>query len=147
MRFTTKIPLVKGSRTSLSRSSVMVPPGKFRSRSLANTRNSKISSPKPTATASSVSESCDAMSAPCAIIDTAALRHNLGVVRQRAPTSRVMAVIKANAYGHGILAVARALADVEAFGVARLSEAVSLRHGRLQQRIVLLEGVFSTDEL
>ena len=45
-----------------------------------------------------------------ATIDATALRHNLQVVRQCAPRSRVMAVIKANAYGHGLLVVARALA-------------------------------------
>ena len=87
------------------------------------------------------------MSGPCAIIDTAALRHNLSVVRARAPQSRVMAVIKANAYGHGIVPVARALQDADAFGVARLSEALALRERGLTQRIVLLEGVFSVDEL
>ena len=44
-----------------------------------------------------------------ATVEAAALRHNLAVVRRLAPNSRVMAVIKANAYGHGLVAVARAL--------------------------------------
>ncbi|MEJ2514680.1 MAG: alanine racemase [Gammaproteobacteria bacterium] len=80
-------------------------------------------------------------------VDTAALKHNLRVVRDRAPGARVMAVIKANAYGHGLVAAARALADAEAFAVARLEEAVSLRNAGLSNRIVLLEGVFHPDQL
>ena len=49
-----------------------------------------------------------------ATVDSGALRHNLQVVRKSAPASRVMAVIKANAYGHGLVAVARALAPLGA---------------------------------
>ena len=82
-----------------------------------------------------------------ATIDTAALRANLAVVRRAAPNSRVMAVIKANAYGHGIVPVARALSGADAFAVARLEEAVALREAGLDQRIVLLEGVFHTEQL
>jgi alanine racemase len=82
-----------------------------------------------------------------ATIDTAALAHNLGVVRKAAPASRVMAVIKANAYGHGIVPVARALATADAFAVARLEEAMALRDAGLDQRIVLLEGVFHPEQL
>jgi alanine racemase len=84
---------------------------------------------------------------PRAIIDSAALRHNLAVVRKQAPQSKVMAVIKANAYGHGIVPTARALIGADAFGVARLPEALMLRAHGLGQRIVLLEGVFALDEL
>ena len=62
-----------------------------------------------------------------ATIDTGALRHNLNVVRQWAPKSRVMAVIKANAYGHGLVAVARALESADAFAVARVDEGMTLR--------------------
>ncbi|HEX4591176.1 MAG TPA: alanine racemase, partial [Gemmataceae bacterium] len=60
-------------------------------------------------------------------IDTAALRHNLQVIRRFAPKSRIIAVIKANAYGHGLVAVARALDAADAFAVARISEALVLR--------------------
>jgi alanine racemase len=84
---------------------------------------------------------------PRAIISGAALRHNLGVVRRRAPRSKVMAVIKANAYGHGVVPAARALIGADAFGVARLSEALALREQGFGQTIVLLEGVFTRDEL
>jgi alanine racemase len=84
---------------------------------------------------------------PRAIVDSGALRHNLGVVRRYAPRSKVMAVIKANAYGHGLVPTARALIGADAFGVARLAEGLALRDQGLGQRIVLLEGVFSKDEL
>jgi alanine racemase len=82
-----------------------------------------------------------------ATIDTAALRHNLSVVRQWAPQSRVMAVIKANAYGHGLVAVARALPSADAFAVARVDEGLTLRLAGIQTRTVLLEGVFDRDQL
>ena len=58
-----------------------------------------------------------------------------------------MAVIKADGYGHGLLPVARALADADAFGVASLEEALALRRGGVERPVVLLEGFFSTDEL
>src|SRR5690606_20701184 len=62
-----------------------------------------------------------------ALIDLAALRHNLEVARRSAPGSRIMAVVKANAYGHGLLPAARALAAADGFAVSSLAEAVPLR--------------------
>ena len=82
-----------------------------------------------------------------ALIDTAALRHNLGTIRAYAPGSKVMAVIKANAYGHGLVATARALSDADAFGVARLEEGLELRAAGVSSPVVLLEGVFSAEQL
>ncbi|MGH8372587.1 MAG: alanine racemase [Gammaproteobacteria bacterium] len=82
-----------------------------------------------------------------AIINLAALRHNLRRVREIAPRSRVMAVVKANAYGHGITAVARALSETDAYAVASLDEALVIRRAGLVHPIILLEGVFSADEL
>lgn len=58
-----------------------------------------------------------------------------------------MAIIKANAYGHGLVATAHALASADAFGVARLEEGLALREAGIDARIVLLEGVFSSAEL
>ena len=58
-----------------------------------------------------------------------------------------MAVIKANAYGHGIVAAARALAGADAFAVARIEEAITLREAGCAGRIVLLEGVQDLQEL
>jgi alanine racemase len=81
------------------------------------------------------------------VIDTAALRHNLGVARARAGGARVMAVIKANAYGHGVLQSAKALAEADGFAVARLDEGLALRTAGLANRVLLLEGVFSAEQL
>ena len=81
-----------------------------------------------------------------ACIDLSALGHNFTRARQAAPDSRVMAIIKANAYGHGLLPVARTLADADAFGVAMLEEAIALREAGVDRRIVLLEGAFVAGE-
>lgn len=80
-------------------------------------------------------------------IDLSSLRHNLGVVRAYAPKSRTIAVIKANAYGHGTLRVAHALAGSDGFALLNLEEAVVLREAGFKQTILLLEGFFSADEL
>lgn len=85
--------------------------------------------------------------ATSALINLSALRHNLQRARALAPRSRIMAMVKANAYGHGIAAVARALAGADAFGVASLDEALAIRHAGLAHPIVLLEGVFDAAEL
>ena len=82
-----------------------------------------------------------------ATVDTGALRHNLQIVRRWAPQSRVMAVIKANAYGHGLVAVARALDAADAFAVARVDEGLTLRAAGIQSPTVLLEGVFDREQL
>ena len=82
-----------------------------------------------------------------ATIHIDALRHNLGEVRRRAPRSRVMAVVKADGYGHGLERVARALQGADAFGVAALSDAERLRAAGLSQPIVLLSGFDAPDDL
>jgi alanine racemase len=82
-----------------------------------------------------------------ALIDSAALRHNLGTVRAYAPGSKVMAVIKANAYGHGLVSTALALGDADAFAVARLEEGITLRAAGVRAPIVLLEGIFNAEQL
>lgn len=84
---------------------------------------------------------------PRAVIDLNAVQHNLACVRRLAPHSKVMSVIKADAYGHGVKAIAKALADSDAFAVARLSEGISLREQGFHQAIVLLEGVHSLAEM
>src|SRR5580692_9495085 len=80
-------------------------------------------------------------------IDIGALRNNLEVLRRLAPKSRVMAVIKANAYGHGLVAVARALGSADALAVARVGEALALREAGIKTPIVLLEGVMDREQL
>lgn len=82
-----------------------------------------------------------------ALIDISALRHNFQRVREAAPGRRVIAVIKADAYGHGALRVARALHDADAFAVARLDEAERLRAGAITKPVLLLPGVSTDEEL
>lgn len=82
-----------------------------------------------------------------ALIDAQALRHNLDRVRQSAPQSRIMAVVKANGYGHGLAYVARNLLQAQTFAVASLEEAVVLRNAGVAHPICLLEGFFDEDEL
>ncbi|ALN80710.1 alanine racemase [Lysobacter antibioticus] len=82
-----------------------------------------------------------------ASIHTDALRHNLAQARSMAPHSRVMAVVKADGYGHGLERVARALEGADAFGVAALSDADRLRAAGLSQPIVLLSGFDEADDL
>ncbi len=85
---------------------------------------------------------------PQARIDLHALQHNLTQVRQRAPGRQIIAVIKADAYGHGLLPVAQALRDqVNMFAVARLHEAVTLREADITTDLLLLEGVNDREEL
>lgn len=81
-------------------------------------------------------------------LDLAALRHNAGIVRRLAPRARVMAVVKANAYGHGAITIATALQDaVDALAVACIEEAVQLRDAGITLPILLLEGVFAASEI
>ncbi len=76
-----------------------------------------------------------------------ALKHNFDVLKGAVPGSRMMVAVKANAYGHGLVTVARTLSAADAFAVARLSEAVLLRQAGITQTIVLLGGVSNRDEL
>ncbi len=80
-----------------------------------------------------------------------ALHANLLTVRRLAPRSRILAVIKAHGYGHGLLRVARALANTgtgaDAYGVASIEEALALREGGVRAPIVLLGGFFEAAEL
>ncbi|MFO1436419.1 MAG: alanine racemase [Gammaproteobacteria bacterium] len=80
-------------------------------------------------------------------IDLDAARANLARVREFAPRSQVMAIIKADAYGHGLTRMARAFADADAFGVACMEEASALRRAYEKKRIVLLEGAFDDEEI
>lgn len=80
-------------------------------------------------------------------INLNALTNNLTRVREFAPSSQIMAVIKANAYGHGLLAVARQLADTDLFAVAMPEEAYALRAAGITKPIVVLHGFADVDEL
>lgn len=82
-----------------------------------------------------------------AFIDLHALRHNLGCVQRLSPHSRIMAIIKADGYGHGLQRVAAALHPANAFGLASLEEALQLREVGIAHPLCLLEGFFEPAEL
>jgi alanine racemase len=84
---------------------------------------------------------------PTAFIDLAALRHNFSRVKQCAPQSKVICMVKSNAYGHGLVQVAHTLKDADAFGVARLREALHLREAAVTQDIVLMPGFLTAEQL
>ena len=81
------------------------------------------------------------------IIDIKALEHNFSRIKELAPHSKVMAIIKADAYGHGIVRVAKTLRDADAFGVACLEEAEQLRIASITTPIILLEGPYKPNDL
>ncbi|MBS3934912.1 MAG: alanine racemase [Sulfuritalea sp.] len=83
-----------------------------------------------------------------ATIDLSALRHNFAVARRHAGPARLWAVVKANAYGHGLNRAVAALADLtDGFALIELERAVALREAGLDLPILLLEGFYSADEL
>ncbi len=86
-----------------------------------------------------------------ATINLAALKHNLAVAKKAAPPQKIMAVIKADAYGHGIARIAQSLEEVlteqDAFAVASIDEAVMLRAVGIKSSIVVLEGFNSSADL
>ncbi len=85
-----------------------------------------------------------------AVIDLQALQQNLQILQRAAPHSNILAVVKANAYGHGAIRVAQSLqkaAAVHAFAVARIDEALTLRAAGIDKPIVLLEGFFAESDL
>tara|TARA_B110000003_G_scaffold105_1_gene138 strand:+ start:328 stop:1401 length:1074 start_codon:yes stop_codon:yes gene_type:complete len=82
-----------------------------------------------------------------AIIDTQALIYNLNRARAYSSHSKVMSVLKANAYGHGLIEVARALNQSEGFSVLSLTEAIELREFGFNQEILMLEGFFDKYEV
>lgn len=82
-----------------------------------------------------------------ALIDLQALRHNYRLARETTG-AKALAVIKADAYGHGAVHVAKALeADANGFAVACIEEALELRAAGIRTPILLLEGFFEADEL
>lgn len=80
-------------------------------------------------------------------IDLAALQHNFKQIKCMAPGSAVMAMVKSNAYGHGLERIATALPDAEALGVACSEEGSILRRAGVKNPIVLMEGLFDANEL
>lgn len=87
------------------------------------------------------------MKAATAFINLEALEHNLKQIKQQAPNSKVMAVVKANSYGHGLRHIAKNAKGADAFGVARIEEALQLRACGVVKPILLLEGFYSQGDL
>lgn len=82
-----------------------------------------------------------------ALIHPGAVSHNLSIVKQRAPRSRTWAVVKANAYGHGIERVFPALANADGIALLDLDEAVRVRELGWTKPVLLLEGVFKPGDV
>ncbi|MFK5915500.1 MAG: alanine racemase [Woeseiaceae bacterium] len=82
-----------------------------------------------------------------AVISLSACQHNLSIAQQAAPDSKNFAIIKANAYGHGMVEIAKSLTKADGFGVARIQESITLREAGITQSILLLEGFSSSEEL
>jgi alanine racemase len=80
-------------------------------------------------------------------IDLIALQHNYEQIRRLTSPSKIMAMVKSDAYGHGLLQVAKSLTDIDAFGVACLDEALILRRSGIAKRIVLMSGFSNVTEL
>lgn len=83
------------------------------------------------------------------LIDTRAMRHNLGVARQASGTRSIFAAVKADGYGHGLLTAARAFskAQTDGLAVATPGEGVALREAGLSERVLILQGALTAEEL
>ncbi|WP_031435460.1 alanine racemase [Methylomarinum vadi] len=83
-----------------------------------------------------------------ALLDLEAVRHNLQIAKRHAPNAKIMAVIKANAYGHGLLRIASLLLpEVDAVALARADEGIRLRKAGFDKPITILEGFVCAEEL
>lgn len=80
-------------------------------------------------------------------IDLKALEHNYQFIKSISPNSKILAVLKANGYGHGLERIAKALPHADAFGVARIEEALALRVADIVKPIVLLEGFINPNDI
>ena len=87
------------------------------------------------------------MKAATASIDLDALQYNLQQIKNQAPNSKIIAVVKANGYGHGLRHVAKHASAADSFGVARIEEALQLRATGVVKPILLLEGFYSPSDL
>ena len=82
-----------------------------------------------------------------AVVDLAAIAANVARVRELAPGAEMFAVVKANAYGHGLLRVLPSLAAADGLALVELEAALLLREAGYARRILLLEGFFEAREL
>jgi alanine racemase len=83
-----------------------------------------------------------------AILSRKNLLHNIKIIKEKAPSSKVIAMVKANAYGHGICEVGRILdGNVDMLGVCSIDEALMLRNAGVKAQVILAQGVFDESEL
>ena len=82
-----------------------------------------------------------------ALINLKNAQHNLNYVRSLAPSSKIMATLKANAYGHGLTLMAGAFDDADAFSVLTIEDAIEIREAGFDKKILLLEGAFDEEDL
>lgn len=83
-----------------------------------------------------------------AILSTENLHHNMCLIKERVKPAKVIAMVKANAYGHGIRSVSQRLDGVaDVLGVASIDEALALRQAGVKASIMLIQGVFEPNEL
>lgn len=82
-----------------------------------------------------------------AYIDINALHHNINQIKKIAPHSRILAMVKSNAYGHGLVAIAKILQEVDGFGVACLDEALKLRAEGVTAPCIVMSGVYNEKDL
>jgi len=81
------------------------------------------------------------------VVDTSALRHNLQQVRELTPAAKIMAVIKADGYGHGMELVAQALSEADEFGVTDLDDVARLRKAGINKTVTILSSMFQASDL
>jgi alanine racemase len=80
-------------------------------------------------------------------VNLAALKANVRVAREHCPGAQLLAVVKANAYGHGLARILPALAETDGLALIELDAAVAMREQHYVRRLLLLEGFFAADEL
>lgn len=81
------------------------------------------------------------------IVDLQAVKHNLMLIGRLMPGKKIMAMVKCNAYGHGLVEIARAIASADALGVATIDEALQLRKNGIKNNIVVMRGFVTQDEM
>lgn len=81
------------------------------------------------------------------IIDLNAIKHNLKLIHEFMPRQKILAMIKSNGYGHGLIPIAKALEKCNALGVATIAEALQLQKANIHCDIVVMRGFATADEL
>lgn len=84
---------------------------------------------------------------PLASIHLDAIQHNLNLAKRLAPQAKLLAMVKGNAYGHGVDGLVQRLSGVDGFGVARVDEGQRIRALGVKQPIVVLQGFLDRQEL